>query len=326
MKRHYNLAVLFLVALALVLVPNIAPLQAASYPEKPINYIVPWAAGGGSDIMARTIAEIIRKYNFLPQPVVVVNRPGGSGAIGMNEVFQKKGDPYTIIGVVSGQISTPLAIKAPVDGAMFAPISNMAMDEYLLVVKTDSPFKTAQDLIEAAKAKPDVVTVGGSGTTGSEDHISTGLLGKAANVRLKYVPFNSGGEVMGALLGGHIDSAWANPNECLSQVRGGLVRILGVAAPERIKIFPDVPTFKEMGYDAVYRQFRAVSGAPEMPDYAVKTIAEALKKVSETEDWQKGYIEKNGLTSLYLGPEEYAKFLKDVKEEYRQILVDLGVL
>jgi putative tricarboxylic transport membrane protein len=114
-------------------------------------------------------------------------------------------------------------------------------------------------------------------------------------------------------LGGHIDSAWANPNECLSQVRGGLVRILGVAAPERIKIFPDVPTFKEMGYDAVYRQFRAVSGAPGMPDYAVKTIAEALKKVSETEDWQKGYIEKNGLTSLYLGPEEYAKFLKDVK-------------
>ena len=255
-----------------------------------------------------------------------MNRPGGSAAIGMNEVYQKKGDPYTIIGVVSGQISTPLAIKAPVDGSMFTPIANMAMDEVLLIVKTDSHFKTAKDLIEEARAKPKTVTVGGSGTTGSEDHVCNGLLMKAANVELKYIPFDSGGEVMSALLGGHIDAAWANPNECLSQIRGGLARPLAVTAPERIKIFPDVPTFKEMGYDAVYRQLRGVCGAPQMPDYAVNTIAEALKKVSETEDWQKGYIEKNGLTSLYLGPEEFARFLIETKEEYRQILVDLGVL
>ena len=142
---------------------------------------------------------------------------------------------------------------------------------------------------------------------------------------VKICPLQQWQRGYGCPLGGHIDSAGLIPtNASLRSVvvsedpRRGCSR--------RIKIFSDVPTFKEMGYDAVYRQFRAISGAPGMPDYAVKTIAEALKKVSETEDWQKGYIEKNGLTSLYLGPEEYAKFLKDVKEEYRQILVDLGVL
>ncbi|BCV23573.1 tripartite tricarboxylate transporter substrate binding protein [Gelria sp. Kuro-4] len=297
----------------------------SKYPEKTITYVVPWGAGGGSDVMARMVVDIIQQNKFLPQPVVVVNKPGGSGAIGMNEVAQKKGDPYTIIGVVSGQISTPITTGAEVKASTFKPIAALALDEFFLLVKPDSQFKTLKDAVDYAKANPGKLTVGGTGT-GSEDHMCTGLFQKAAGIKVEYIPFDGGGETISALLGGHVQLAWANPSECASQLKGGLVKVLGVMAPERLKTYPDIPTFKEQGYDAVFRQLRAISGTPDMPDYAVKTIAEALKKVSESERWQKDYIEKNALTSQYLGPEEYAQAVADAEKQYTEILTDLGLI
>ncbi|MGI6604767.1 MAG: Bug family tripartite tricarboxylate transporter substrate binding protein [bacterium] len=297
----------------------------ANYPEKPINYVIPWSPGGGSDVMGRMVADIIQQNKFLPQPLVVVNKPGGSGAVGMNEVAQKKGDPYTIIGVVSGQISTPITTGAEVKASTFKPIAALALDEFFLLVKPESEFQTLQDVIDYAKANPGKLTMGGTGT-GSEDHMCAGLLMDAAGIQVEYIPFDGGGEVMSALLGGHVQVAWANPSECASQLKGGLVRVLGVMAPERTKTYPDIPTFKEQGVDAVFQQIRAISGSPDMPDYAVEVIGEALKKVSESERWQKEYIEKNALTSRYLGPEEYGQAIAEAEKQYTEILTNLGLV
>jgi len=327
-KRLFSLVAVLMVLLIVAGCAGGGSQQAtpeAKYPEKPITYVVPWGAGGGSDVMARMVVDIIQQNKFLPQPVVVVNKPGGSGAIGMNEVAQKKGDPYTIIGIVSGQISTPITTNAPVKASTFKPIAALALDEFFLLAKPDSQFKSLKDVVDYAKANPGKLTIGGTGT-GSEDHMCTGLFQKAAGIKLEYIPFDGGGETISALLGGHVQLAWANPSECASQLKGGLVKVLGVMAPERLKAYPDIPTFREQGYDAVFRQIRAISGAPDMPDYAVKKIAEALKKVTETERWQKDYIEKNALTSQYLGPEEYAKAIAEAEKQYTEILTDLGLV
>lgn len=293
------------------------------YPEKPISFVVPWSAGGGSDRMARMVADVVQAEGIMPQPLVVVNKPGGSAAVGMNEVATKKGDPYTIIGIVSAQISNPLTTGAEVKASTFKPIAALALDEYMLLAKADSDFQSLGDIVEYAKKNPGKLTVGGTGT-GAEDQICLGLLQKAAGIKTEYVPFDSGGEVMSSLLGGHIQLAWANPSEAASQLNAGMVKALGIMAPERIDAFPDVLTFKEQGVDAEFRQIRAISGSPDMPDYAVNALADVFKKVSESERWQKEYIEKNGLTSQYMGPDEFAQAINDAEKEYEEILTDLG--
>ncbi|SFG63618.1 putative tricarboxylic transport membrane protein [Desulfotomaculum arcticum] len=297
--------------------------EQVNYPEKPINFVVPWSAGGGSDRMARMVADVIQSEKILPQPLVVVNKPGGSAAVGMNEVATKKGDPYTIIGIVSAQISNPLTTGAEVKASTFKPIAALALDEYMLFTKADSDLQSLNDVVEYAKANPGKLTVGGTGT-GAEDQICLGLLQKSAGIKTEYVPFDSGGEVMSSLLGGHIQLAWANPSEAASQLKAGMVKAIGIMAPERISAYPDVPTFKEQGVDAEFRQIRGISGTPDMPDYAVKALADAMKKVSESERWQTEYIEKNGLTSQYMGPDEFAQAINDAEQEYKEVLTDLG--
>ncbi|BDG61004.1 Bug family tripartite tricarboxylate transporter substrate binding protein [Caldinitratiruptor microaerophilus] len=297
----------------------------ASYPDKPIEFVVPYAAGGGSDVLARNIVQSLQDTKALSQPVVVVNKPGSSGQVGGAYVAQKKGDAYTIMTFISGQVSAPLTVQGGIKASTFTPLANLAMDEFLLVVTKDSPFKTVQDFINKARSGEKAVSIGGT-ATGAEDHMLTGIVEKAAGVKLNYIPFESGGEVMTNLLGKQVDVAWANPNEAMSQIEAGLVRPIAVAAPERMPMFPDVPTFKESGLDVVFRQFRGVVGPPDMPADAVKFWADTLKKVTEDPGWQERYAKKNGLTIRYLGPEDFKKLIAEEEPRYAQILKDIGVI
>ena len=295
----------------------------AAWPEKDIEFMVPWKAGGGSDTMARFIVKAIKDNNLSPKPIVVVNKPGGNGQIGSAYVINKKGGGYTWMTLSSGQISIPLAGLGKIKATQFTPLAQMAGDVNLLVVKTDSPYKSVKDVVEAAKGK--TLNIGGSGR-GSEDHICTYLLEKGTGIKLNYVSFSGGSGVMSNLLGGHVDIAWANPNECLSQVKGGLARILAVTKEDRLKLLPDVPSFKEQGYDVVFWQVRGVHGPPDMPQEAIDGSIALLKKAAATDVWAKEYVEGKVLTPRFIPGTEYTKVIKDNEEMFREALKAMGLL
>jgi len=295
----------------------------AAWPEKDIELVVPWKAGGGSDVMGRFIAKAIKDNNLSPKPVMVVNKPGGNGQIGEAYVINKKGDPYTWMTLSSGQISVPLAGLGKIKATQFTPLAQLAGDVNLLVVKADAPYQSVKDVVEAAKAK--TLNVGGSGR-GTEDHICSYLLEKGTGIKLNYTSFSGGSEVMSNLLGGHLDIAWANPNECLSQVKGGLARLLAVTMEERLKLLPEVPTFKEQGFNVIFWQVRGVHGPPEMPKEAVDGSIAMLEKAAASDVWAKEYVEGKVLTPSFIPGANYTKVIKEQEDMFREALGAMGML
>jgi putative tricarboxylic transport membrane protein len=299
---------------------------APKYPEKPITFLVPMSAGGGSDIMARTIASVMQKDQILPQPLVVENKPGGSGAIGWSYVAGKVGDPYIISTVSSSFWTTPLAGNSPVNYEDFTPIAAIALDPFLLMVREDAPYKDLDDLLTAAREKPEELSV--SGASGlSDDRVCTGLLEEQAGVKFNYVPFEGGGDAMTALLGGHVDLCWANPGEGLTQLEAKKARALAVTNAKRLDDLPDVPTFIELGYDQVeFYQFRGIVAPKDIPEEARKVLEEAFKKLSESPTWQKEYVEPNMVTARYLPADEFAEAIVKQNELYREIYTRFGLI
>jgi putative tricarboxylic transport membrane protein len=309
------------VLLAAVLVA-VSPFGIAQgkYPSRVVEVVVPYAPGGGTDNLMRMITGIIDENKWSPQPLNVVNRAGGSGAVGFNYLINKKGDAHTIAG------ATPMIVSGKIEGRLpgnhrdaMTILMIVAIDELLLSVRSESPYKTIEDFVKAAKAKPGGLTVGGTATL-TEDHIFTYLFEKAAGIQVKYVPFNSGGEVTTALMGGHIDAAVENPNEIVSQIEAGKARHLAVAAQKRLKDAPDVPTFAEKGYKFYWEQMRGVVGPANMPPEAVKWWQDTLRKVVKTEKWQKDYIKRNLLTPTDWTGEQANKYLDSLHAKYEEAL------
>ena len=308
----------FLLGALLLAASSLAVAQ--KYPAKTVEVVVPYAPGGGTDNLMRMITGIIDENKWSPQPLNVVNRAGGSGAVGFNYLINKKGDAHTIAG------ATPMIVSGKIEGRLpgnhrdaMTILMIVAIDELLLSVRTESPFKTIEDFVSAAKAKPGGLTVGGTATL-TEDHIFTYLFEKAANIQVKYVPFNSGGEVTTALMGGHIDAAVENPIEIVSQIEAGKARHLAVAAQKRLKDAPDVPTFAEKGYKFYWEQMRGVVGPANMPPEAVKWWQDTLRKVVKTEKWQKDYIKRNLLTPTDWTGDQALKYLDSLHAKYEEAL------
>jgi putative tricarboxylic transport membrane protein len=189
----------------------------------------------------------------------------------------------------------------------------------MLSVRNESPYKTIDDFVSAARAKPASLTVGGTATF-TEDHIFTYLFEQAAKVKVKYVPFNSGGEVTTALMGGHIDAGVMNPNEIIAQIEAGKAKNLAVASKKRLADAPEVPTFAEKGYVFYWEQMRGVVGPAGMSPDAVKWWVDTLRKVVKTEKWQKDYIKRNLLTPTDWTGEEANKYLDGLREKYAEAL------
>ncbi len=298
-------------------------LAQGKYPSRTVEVVVPYAPGGGTDNLMRMITGIIEENKWSPQPLNVVNRAGGSGAVGFNYLINKKGDAHTIAG------ATPMIVSGKIEGRLpgnhrdaMTVLMIVAIDELMLSVRNESPFKTIEDFVKAAKAKPGGLTVGGTATL-TEDHIFTYLFEKAAGISVKYVPFNSGGEVTTALMGGHIDAAVENPNEIVAQTEAGKARNLAVASRERLKDAPDVPTFAEKGYKFYWEQMRGVVGPANMPPEAVKYWQDTLKKVVATEKWQKEYIKRNLLRPTDWTGDQALKYLDGLHKTYEDALKGL---
>ena len=300
---------------------------AAWEPTKPIEFVVPAGTGGGADQMARVIHGIAEKHKLSPRPIIVVNKSGGAGAEGFLHVKGKKGDAHTIIITLSNLFTTPLHTGVPFSWKDLTPVARLALDQFILWVNAETPYKTAKEYLTAVKEKNGTMKMGGTGSA-QEDQILTIMLEQAQGVKFIYVPFKGGGEVCVNLVGKHVDSTVNNPIECVSHWKANRVRPLAVFDTERIAVgdWKSIPTIKEaLGTDIHYLMLRGIFGAPDMPREAVDWYVGFLKKVTETADWKK-YMEEGALKPAFLSGAEYVKWVEENEMLHRDLMAKGGLL
>ena len=299
--------------------------QAAEWrPTKPITFVVPYAPGGGSDVLGRSIVGVIEGGKLCPVAIIVENKPGGGATFGTTSVAQSKGDTHLLLTFVSGQVAAPMvAGKGAATFHDLTLICSLAIDEQLIVVKTDSPIKTVEDIVTAAKQR--ALTIGGT-ATGQEDQMCNRLFEKTAGIKVRYVPLNSGGECITALLGGHVDMIWANPSEFVPQWEAKNVRPIVVAKETRLAMLPDVPTFREKGYNVTFKMFRAIAAPPGIPTETTAYYENMMKKMSELPGWKEKYIKNYMLTPSWMGSKEFTQFVTQSELLFKGILTELGLI
>ena len=298
--------------------------QSSWKPEKPVEFVVQAAAGGGSDIFARTMAKILADEKIVTTPINVVNKPGGSGAVAYSYLRQKKGDPHVIATATGSYITTPVHGHSPVSYKDFTNVAVLCVEDYVGVVRADSPYKSLKDLIAAAQKKPNGIRFGGS-NPGSSDNIIETRLEKAAKVQLNYIPFQSGGEVNAALLGGNVDVASPNPSEAAQLIKANRLRPIAMFSPDRLKNWPDVPTAKEQGFDVTLSQFRAVVAAGGLTKEQALFWQGAMVKMFQSAGFKK-YLEDNGLRPLLTTGADLEKYFAEQTVFYTEIYTELGLL
>ena len=317
-----------LLLVPVVVLAGVLPVRAWE-PSKPIEFIIPAGTGGGADQMARLIAGIAEKHKLTPRPIIVVNKAGGAGAEGFLHVKAKKGDAHTIIITLSNLFTTPLHTGVPFNWKDLTPVARLALDQFILWVNAETPYKTAQDAIAAVKERSggDKMKMGGTGSA-QEDQIITIQLEQALGVKFTYVPFRGGGEVCVNLVGKHVDTTVNNPIECVSQWKAGRVRPLAVFDAARIPEpeWKEIPTVKEaLGVDIQYLMLRGIFGAPEMPKESVDWYVSFLRKVYETPDF-KDYLSKGALKPSFATGAEYVKWLEGAEQLHKDLMAKGGLL
>lgn len=301
------------------------PLFGQVYPSKPFEFVVPFGAGGGSDILARMIAKVLSDDRIVTVPIVISNKPGGSGAVGWSYVLSKRGDPYVLTTISGSFWTTPLVGQAPFKVTDFTPVAGLALDTFLFVVRAESAYRTIGDIVKVSKATPEAISVGGSAIA-SDDRVVTAMLEKTAGIKMTYVPFGGSGPALTAMLGGHVSAVWLNPAEGLEQLKAKKVRALAVSSTKRLAILPDAPTFRELGYDIVWDQYRGVSMPPGVPNEAVQTMWSAFQRLCRSQKWQKEYIETNVLVPMCQGPAEWKRTVESVAQRYVDFYKEIGLI
>jgi putative tricarboxylic transport membrane protein len=301
--------------------------EAAWEPTKPIEFVIPAGTGGGADQMARLIHGIAEKHKLSPRPIVVVNKSGGAGAEGFLHVKGKKGDAHTIIITLSNLFTTPLHTGVPFNWKDLTPVARLALDQFVLWVNAETPYKTAKEYVAAVKEKPGQFKMGGTGSA-QEDQIITVQLEQALGLKMTYVPFKGGGEVCVNLVGKHVDSTVNNPIECVSHWKANRVRPLAVFDTARIpeQDWKDVPTAKEaLGADIHYVMLRGIFGPPDMPKDALEWYQGVLKKVYDTPEF-KDYLSQGALKPAWETGPEFVKWLGEAEVLHRDLMTKGGLL
>ena len=311
-----------------------APALAAWEPSKPVEFVVPAGTGGGADQMARLIQGVVVKHNLMKQPLVVVNKSGGAGAEGFLDVKNHKADPHKIVVSLSNLFTTPLATGVPFNWRDMTPVSMLALDNFVLWVNAEAPYKTAKDYLAAAKAAgPGKIKMGGTGSK-QEDQILTVGLEKATGAKFVYIPFKGGGEVAVQLVGKHVDSTVNNPIEAVAQWRAGQLRPLCVFDEKRMpykgKItdtmaWGDIPTCKEAGVPTQYTMLRGIFMPPGVTNDQKQFYVDLLKKVRETPEW-KEYMEKGAFNQTYMDGEAFTQWLGKTEQQHRELMKEAGFL
>jgi len=306
---------------------------AAWEPTKPIQFIVPAGTGGGADQMARFIQGVASKHKLTKEPIIVVNESGGAGAQGFLDVKGAKGDPNTIIITLSNLFTTPLATGAPFNWKEFTPVAMLALDEFVLWVNADEPYKTPTEYITAVKAKPGTFKMGGTGSK-QEDQIITAEIEQNTGAKFIYIPLKGGGDVAVQLVGGHINSSVNNPIEAVAQWRANKLRPLCVFDSKRMDYntkvtqtmsWHDIPTCKESGLDVEYTMLRGIFMPAGVSQDQVNFYIDLFKKIRETPDW-KEFTEKAAFNQSFMTGEPFVKWLTDAEAKHKSLMEKAGFL
>ncbi len=288
----------------------------ADYPEQPITLLVPFSAGGGTDITARTVARFLEEE--FGTTVAVVNRPGAGGEIALSELAAAEADGYTL-----GIINTPGIVTIPIERDVrfsvdaFDFLAGMVEDPATISVLSTSSIETIADLVDAARERPDEITVGTQGI-GSAGHISLMLLEQAADVRFRPVPYSGAADARTALLSGDIEVTTANLGEALTFAEGNPWRILGVMSPARSPMDDTLPTFAEAGYDIIGGSLRGFGGPAGMPEDVVTMLVEALGRIAENPEFQQ-VAEETNQPLRFVPRDEYLDFLATSERIHREL-------
>lgn len=315
MKRREFLVVGGTLAASMVL-----PARAA-YPEKPVRYIIAFAPGGESDIAAR-LQQNVWKRKF-GHEMIIESKPGAGGALAWSQLNQFPGDGYTIMGT-----NLPHMVLQPLEGNVqykTDDITNVYFFQYTpdgIVVRNESPFKTYQDLIAAAKAKPGALNFAGSGSN-SANHAAHARLNAAAGIKTTYVAFKGTGDLLSSLLGGHVDGAMSYSSLALAQK--GKTRLLAVATPKRLSYFPDVPTFRELGIDWVDGAYRGIGVPKSTPEDIRKRLSDMIGEVNRDAEFRSKMTEQ-GLEIVDIPYEKMAAFLAERRKGYTDAAKLLGLV
>lgn len=302
-------------------------------PNRPVEWTVPAGTGGGADQQARLMAPLIEKYRLSPQPFIPVNRPAGAGAQAFLWMIDKTGDPHTILITLDSLFATPAAqVIRKRDGSRFSwrdltPIARLLLDHFVLWVHADSPWRTLDDFVRAAKAgPPGRLKMAGTGSK-QEDEIIMVLLEQAWGAKFTYVPFPGGGAVAAALVGKQVDFTVNNPIEAVGHWEAGRVRPLGIFASERVRVgkWGEIPTMKELGYPIEYQMLRGIFGPPQMPAEAVAFYQEVFRRVLDTAEMAE-FIERGAYTKAYLTGREFVQWLERKDAQVRSLMDKAGWL
>ncbi|MBE0622502.1 MAG: tripartite tricarboxylate transporter substrate binding protein [Burkholderiales bacterium] len=303
-------------------------------PTKTVEFIVPAGSGGGADQMARAIQGIIVKHNLMKEAMVVINKSGGAGAEGFLDVKSAKGDPHKIIITLSNMFTTPLATGVPFNWRDLTPVKMMALDEFVLWVNAETPYKTAMEYVDAVKkAGAGKMNMGGTGSK-QEDQIITAAIEQKTGAKFTYIPFKGGGTVAVQLVGKHIDSSVNNPIEAVAHWRGGKLRPLCVFDTQRMPYkdkmtstmsWNDIPTCKEAGLDVNYLMLRGIFMPGGVSQDQVDYYVNVLRKVRETPEWT-ALMNKGAFNQTSLEGKEFADWVAAAEAEHIALMKAAGFM
>src|SRR5205809_1805309 len=280
-----------------------------AYPSKPVTMVVPFPPGGVADIVGRPLAAGMN--HVLKQPVVVVNRTGAGGAVGMASVAKAAADGYTLLMSLSSisifPVSDRINGKPPAyELKDFAPVALVTADPTVLVVRADGPYKTVKDFVDAAKANPGKINYSSSGVYGTL-HVAMEIFANAAGIRLFHVPYQGGGPAVTALLGGQVQALASGPAAAIGQIKAGKMRALASWGSERLALLPEIPTFKELGYDAEFYIWSGVFVPVATPPQIQMKLRAAVREAANSPEF-KSAMEKVSTPVAYLDAPEFQKY------------------
>ncbi len=321
-------------AAALSLAISTTATQAAWEPTKPVEFVVPAGTGGGADQMARFIQGVVAKNKLMSQPIIVVNKSGGAGAEGFLDVKGDTGNPHKIVITLSNLFTTPLATGVPFNWRDMTPVQMLALDQFVLWVNEESPYKTAKAYFDAVKAQPpNTFKMGGTGSK-QEDQIITVMMEKAAGKKMIYIPYKGGGDVAVQLVGKHIDSTVNNPIEAESHWRAGKLRALCVmdksTMPYKAKLTPtqswaDIPTCASAGLPVDYLMLRGIFMPPGVTPEQVAFYVQLFAKMRALPEW-KEFMDKGAFNTTSMTGAPFEEWLGKNEQLHRTLMKEAGFI
>lgn len=325
-----NRAAIAFVAGALALVSGAVSAQAPStgsgqpFPSKPIEFVAHVNPGGGTDVFARLIMEIIGREKLVSQPMIVSNRTGGAGTVAFSYVKGKRGEPHTVLTIATGSFVTAIS-RTDLDLGLehFTPLAFFARDPQGVIVPVDSKYKTFKDLVDDAKAQAEAIVCAVTSATGTGRQ-TLWRIERATGAKFKFVTFKAGSEAVLSVLGGHVPFTTENVSEAWAHIEAKKMRVLAVTTEKRMPALPDVPTLTEIGYNVQIGTGRGFGMPAAVPKEAVLAMEAILEKAHKSALW-KDYSQKNMYEDRWMGSAEFARYLTEQRAAQKEFIDSIGL-